>query len=128
MPFTAIDPLRTMNGASAGRKLDREPVRIAVLPDVLDRAGGVDVPLDEMPAEPRIGAQRPLEIHHRPALDRAERGDARGLRRDVGMDAVADRRTTTVRQTPFDREAVAVRQLAARAVCPAEAETRLGSA
>ena len=44
------------------RKLDGEPERIALRPDVLDRAGRVDVPLDEMAAQARVGAQRALEI------------------------------------------------------------------
>ena len=65
MPSTAIDPLRTMYGASSRRIANREPERVAVGSNVLDRAGRIDVALHEVAAEPGVRAQRPFEIDQR---------------------------------------------------------------
>ena len=45
------------------READRQPVELRVLPELLDVADRVDVPLDEVSAEAAVGAQRPLEVH-----------------------------------------------------------------
>ncbi len=44
------------------RQVDVEPVTVAVARQARDPADGVDVPEHEMPAEPAVGAERPLEI------------------------------------------------------------------
>ena len=89
MPSTAIDPLRTIDGASAGGNSMVSHHESAFAPDLVDAAGGVDVSLDEMSAEPRIDPQRSLEVHQRAAAQRAHRGHTRRLRRNVREHAVA---------------------------------------
>ena len=59
-------------GGEQGRKPDREPEGVAVGADVLDGARRVDVPLDEVAAEPRIRAQRPLQVDENAPPQRAE--------------------------------------------------------
>ena len=63
MPSTAIDPLWTMSGARCDGKLTVSQWNSASGPQLLDVADRVDVPLDEVAAEPAVGPQRPLEIH-----------------------------------------------------------------
>ena len=105
-PSTAIEPLRMKYGASAGWKPDRQPARLAFGPDLFDDANAVDVSKHEMAVESAVAAQRALEIHFLAALQRAERGDARGLGADVREHVLAvdqDRRQADA----VDREAVA---------------------
>ena len=112
MPSTAIDPLWTMSGASVRRKADGQPVELGVAREVLDVADRVDVALDEMSAEPAVGAQRPLEIHRGAARQRSERRHAQRLGPDVGVN-LAVLRQDDRQADAVDREAVARRQLRA---------------
>ena len=85
-------------------------MELGVLPQLLDVADRVDVPLDEVAAEAAVGAQRPLEVHDAAALQRAERRHADGFRADVGVNLVVlgeDHRQADA----VDREAVARREL-----------------
>ena len=50
--------------------------------------GGVDVPLHEVAADPRVDAQRPLEIDRDPRLSDPSVVTRSGLRRHVRVDAV----------------------------------------
>ena len=69
-----------------------------------------------MAAEPRVGAQRPLEIDEGAAAERAERRDARGLRRHVHVHAVGVGRDHR-QADAVDGEAVAVRELGRELRC-----------
>ena len=60
----------------------------------------VDVALDEVAAEPGVGAQRPLEIDERRRAERAERGDAR-VSGETSAWTPSASAETTVRQTPL---------------------------
>src|SRR5262245_53998979 len=50
-------------GRERGGKADRQPVEVGLGPQILDVTDGVNVALDEMAAQPAVGAQRTLEIH-----------------------------------------------------------------
>ena len=74
-----------------------------------DRADPVDVPLDEVAAEPAVGTHRPLEVHRLSGLHGAERRHARRLRADV---RVRTRRAGSTRQAhAVHRHALAVGQI-----------------
>ena len=77
-------PFGTMYGARSRRKTDRQPVELRLGPPVLDAADPVDVSLNEVSAEPAVGAQRPLEIHARARREPSERRDPQRLGADVG--------------------------------------------
>src|SRR5262245_27036380 len=73
-------------------------VRWAAEPDVLpvaiskanvDGADGIDVPLDEVPAEPISRLQRALQVHAITALDGPEVGPSERFRPDLESELVA---------------------------------------
>src|SRR3954468_2764129 len=57
--------------------------------DRFDRAGPVDMTLDEVAAEAVADAQRQLEVHSVARLQPAERSDVERLLHHVGLEAVA---------------------------------------
>src|SRR4051794_20031993 len=54
------------------RYVNRQPVRVTILPDPLESGRAVDVTLDEVTAEAAVGAHRPFEVYR---LSHAERPD-----------------------------------------------------
>ena len=64
-------------------KADCQPVKVQIDAQLLDVPDGIHVSLDEVTAEPAVGAQRPLQVHVAAARQAPERGDANGFRSDV---------------------------------------------
>ena len=62
-PSTAIEPLGTIRGVQAGSMREGEELPLALGPALAEGGRGVDVPLDEVAAEPVADPQRPLEVH-----------------------------------------------------------------
>ena len=70
------------------RKADGQPVEVGILAELLDVADRIDVPLDEVSAEPAVSPQRALQIHRASARQRPERRHADGLGSDVRVNLV----------------------------------------
>src|SRR3954452_21523956 len=58
---------------------NRQPEGVAIRANLLNRSRRIHVPLDEVSADPCIGAERALEIHQRASPKRPERSDPRGF-------------------------------------------------
>src|SRR5690349_16646694 len=85
-------PLAYDLGGQRRRILDGDPPAVAVLTNLLDGAGGIDVPLHEMSVDARIGAHRPLEIDASTALQAPQSRHANRLWRNVHVHAGSVRR------------------------------------
>src|SRR3954449_3507094 len=91
-------------------RLDRDHAREAVLAGPRHDADAVDVALDDVAAQARVGAQRELEVHAAARGNLGQRGPPQRLVHDLGAEAVAahaDRRQADA----VDGDGVAVAQL-----------------
>ena len=115
-------PSRRRSAAGSGRRLDRR--RCARSRPRARRAtapSAVDVALDDVAAEPVVGAQRQLEVDPaRPAPTSRERRAPQRLVHHVGAEALAVGSPTAVRQTPLTATESPSRELAR----PAASRTR----
>jgi hypothetical protein len=68
---------------------DHEPPVVAVPIELDDLAYRVDVPLDEVSSQPRVGAERALEVYAVPRPEGAQRRAGQGLAREVGDESWA---------------------------------------
>ena len=66
------------------RRFDDVTDGVPVSYDIRDRAGPVDMPADDMTAEPPVGGKRSLQIDDASRLKRAEIGALQRLRHDLG--------------------------------------------
>ena len=101
----AVDRNRALEdhpGRQIGRKANAQAAELAFVGDRrLEGADAVDVSLDDVPAEPAVGAQRPLQVD-RPARRRAAPSAVtRRVSGDTSMHHGGPSRRITVRQTPL---------------------------
>src|SRR5207247_7900561 len=91
----AVDGNRTLGDEERRElrgKADGQPVKVQIDAQLLDVPDGIHVSLDEVTAEPAVGAQRPLQVHVAAARQAPERGDANGLRSDVRVKLLTSRK------------------------------------
>src|SRR3954452_21080521 len=91
---------------------DRHPPGEAVAGDAVDRSDAVDVALDDVAAQARVGLQRQLEVDARPRLELAQRGAAQGLVHDIGAEQLAAAQPRRRQADAIDCDAVAFGELA----------------
>ncbi len=72
-------------GRQAPIERDRQPVRVAIRPNLVDDPGAVDVPLDEVAADAAVGRIERSRLTRCSCCKRAERRDARRFGADVGV-------------------------------------------
>ena len=84
-PSTATLPLRMKSGGQRRRIAHRQPVAAALGAQVVDHPDAVDMAEHEVPAEPAVGRQRPLQVHALAAGQRSERGDPGRLGADISV-------------------------------------------
>ena len=100
-PSTAIEPFGTIRGVQAGSMREGEELPLAVGPALAQDGRGVDVPLDEVAAEPVADAERPLQVHRVARRASAQVRAEQGLRPRLDVERRSPSAATTVRQQPL---------------------------